>query len=90
MILLVYSGFTTADIDLFKKALEAYFRCQALGHLPNQTSQCDPKEYQQYIYPKLETTNYFFSGFITTANLVFFINWSKVTKFCIQYYYIKN
>ena len=60
MITLVYSGFTTADADLFIEALKTYFRCQALGHLPNQTSQCDPKEYQQYIYPELKTTNDFF------------------------------
>ena len=39
-------GFNIASADLFKEALETYFHCQALGHLPNQTSQCDPKEYQ--------------------------------------------
>ena len=83
----MHYGYATADSDLFKEALETYFHCQALGHLPNQTSQCDPKKYQQYIYPNLEIANYFFSGFITTANLMFLINWRKVTKFCTHYYY---
>ena len=86
MIMLVYFGFTTADTDSFIEALETYFRCQALGHLSNQTSQCDPREYQQYIYPELAATNYFLEGFITTANLTFVINWSCITKFCLQYY----
>ena len=84
--MLVYFGFFTADTDLFIEALEKYFRCQALGHLPNQTSQCDPKEYQQYIYPELAAATYFLMSFITTANLTFVINWSTVAKFCSQYY----
>ena len=84
--MLVYFGLFTADTDLFIKTLEAYFHCEALGHLLNQTSQCDPKEYQQYIYPELATTTYFLMGFITTANLTFVINWSTVAKFCSQCY----
>ena len=90
VIVLVYFEFSIADADLFIEALETYFRCEALGHLPNQTSQCDPKEYQQYIYPELATTNYFLGGFITTANLTFVINWSAVTKFCLRYYHEKE
>ena len=86
VIMLVYFGLLTADTDSFVEALERYLRCQALGHLPNQTSQCDPKEYQQYIYPGLAATTYFLLGFITTANLTFVINWSTVTKFCSRYY----
>ena len=86
----MYFGLATADIDLFKQALLSYFHCQALGHLPNQTSQCDPKEYQQYIYPELAVTTYFLMAFITTANLTFVINWSTVTKFCSHYYYKKE
>ena len=73
-----------------KQALETYFHCQALGHLPNQTSQCDPKEYQQSIYPELAVTTYFLMTFITTANLTFVINWSTVTKFCSHYYHKKE
>ena len=53
------SGLSIADADLFSEALETYFYCEALGHLPNQTSQCDPKEYQQYIHPELAATTYF-------------------------------
>ena len=86
VVMLVYFSYFTADTDLFIEALESYFRCQALGHLPNQTSQCDPKEYQQYIYPELAATTYFLNAFITTANLTFVINWSTVVKFCSQYY----
>ena len=51
--MLVHFGIYTAESDLFIEALETYFRCQALEYLPIQTSQCDPKEYQQYIYPGL-------------------------------------
>ena len=90
VIMLVYFGFFTADTDLFIEALETYFHCQALGHLPNQTSQCDPKEYQQYIYPELAATTYFLMGFITTANLTFVIKWSTITKFCSRYYHKKE
>ena len=86
VIMLVYFGFATADADSFIEALETYLRCQALGHLPNQTSQCDPKEYQQYIYPELAAATYFLLGFVSTANLMFVINWSTVTKFCSRYY----
>ena len=85
VIMLVYFGFDTSDVDLFTEALQTYFHCQALGHLPNQTSQCDPKEYQQYIYPELAATTYFLMGFITTANLTFVINWSTISKFCSLY-----
>ena len=46
--MLLYFGLITADTDLFIEVLETYFHCQALGHLFNQTSQYDPKEYQQY------------------------------------------
>ena len=88
--MLVYFGFATADTDLFVEALEVYFRCQALGHLPNETSQCDPKEYQQYIYPELSATTYFLMGFLTTANLTFVVNWSTITKFCSRYYHKKE
>ena len=88
--MLVYFGLNTADTDLFKHALETYFHCQALGHLPNQTSQCDPNEYQQYIYPELAVTTYFLMTFITTANLIFVINWSTVAKFCSHYYHKKE
>ena len=84
--MLVYFRLATADTDLFIEALETYFRCQALGHLPNQTSQCDPKEYQQYIYPELATTTYFLMAFLTTANLTIVINWSTVAKFYSQYF----
>ena len=56
-----------------RQALEKYFHCQALGHLPNQTSQCDSKEYQQHIYPEFTTTT-FLMAFITTTNLNFVIN----------------
>ena len=86
VVMLVYFGVYTADTDLFIEALETYFRCQALGHLPNQTSQCDPKELRQYTYPELAVVTYFLLGFITTANLTFVINWSTVTKFCSRYY----
>ena len=84
--MLLYFGLITADTDSFIEALETYFRCQALGHLPNQTSQCDPKEYQQYIYPELAAITYFLMAFITTANLTFVIKWSAVAKFCSQFY----
>ena len=84
--MLVYFRFATADADSFIEALETYFRCQALGHLLNQTSQCDPKEYQHYIYPELAAATYFLLAFITTANLMFVINWSTVAKFCSQYF----
>ena len=57
--MLVYFGFDKSDVDSFIEALETYFLYQALGHLPNKTSQCDPKEYQQYIYPELRATTYF-------------------------------
>ena len=82
-------GFIIANADLITEALETYLHCEALGHLPNQTSQCDPKEYQQYIYPELAATTTFLFGFITTANLTFVINWSTVTKFCSRYYHKK-
>ena len=84
--MLVYFGSFTADTDLFVEALESYFRCQALGYLPNQTSQCDPKKHQQYIHPELAATTYFLNAFITTANLTFVINWSTVIKFCSPYF----
>ena len=90
MIMLVQFGFLTADNDLFKEALKKYFSCQALGHLPNQTSQCDPMEYQQYIYPELAATVYFLNAFITTANLTFVINWTTLTKFCSRCYHKKD
>ena len=84
--MLVYFRLATAGTDSSKEALETYLRCQALGHLPNQTSQCDPKEYQQYIYPELAAATYFLMGFLTTANLTFVINWSTVAKFCSRYF----
>ena len=84
--MLLYFGLNTADTDSFIEALETYFRCQALGHLPNQTSQCDPKEYQQYIYPGLQTATYLLMAFLTTANLTFVMKWSTISKFCSQYY----
>ena len=90
MITLVYFGLITLDNDLFVEALEAYLRCQGLGHLPNQTSQCNPKEYQQYTYPRVAVAHYIFLGFLTTANLTFVINWSKVIKFCTEYYHKKE
>ena len=89
VIMFITTGFTIADGDLLKEALLTYFHCEALGHLPNQTSQCDPKEYQQYVYPELKATAYFSMAFVTTANLIFVINWSTVTKFCSRYYYKK-
>ena len=89
MCVLVYYGFAVADIDLLEKALETYFHCEALGHLPNQTSQCDPKEYQQYIYPGLAATTFLLMGFLSTANLTFVIKWSHITKFCSQLYHKK-
>ena len=82
-------GFNLANADLFTEALETYFRCEALGHLLNQTSQCDPKEYQQYLYPEVTATTTFLFGFISTANLTFVISWSTVTKFCSQFYHKK-
>ena len=88
--MLVYFGLITTDTGSFIEDLEKYFQCQALGHLPNQTSQCDPKEYQQYIYPELAVTTYFLMAFITTANLTFVINWSTVAKFCSCYYHKKE
>ena len=84
--MLVYFRFATADADSFIEALETYFHCQALGHLLNQTSQCDPKEYQHYIYPELAAATYFLLAFITTANLTFVINWSTVAKLWSQYF----
>ena len=84
--MLVHFGVYTAESDLFIEALETYFRCQALGHLPNQTSQCDPKEYQQYIYPGLQAATFLLMGFLTTANLTFVMKWSTITKFCSRYY----
>ena len=86
VVMLLYFGLNTADTDSFIEALETYFRCQALGHLPNQTSQCDPKEHQQYIYPELAAITYFLMAFVTTANLTFVINWSTVAKFCSRCY----
>ena len=90
MSMLVYLGFTTADGDSFIEALETYFRCEALGHLPNETSQCDPKEYQQYTYPKLLAVTNFLAAFFTTANLTFVVNWSAITKFCSRYCHKKE
>ena len=84
MITLVHFGIYTANSDLFIEALETYFRCEAVGHLPNQTSQCDPKEYQQYIYPGLAATTFLLIGFLSTANLTFIIKWSTITKFCLR------
>ena len=81
--MLVYFRFATANADSFIEALETYFHCQALGHLFNQTSQCDPKEYKHYIHPKLAAATYFLMAFITTANLTFVIT---VAKFCSQYF----
>ena len=85
VIMLLYHSLYTADQDLFLDALETYFHCQALGHLPNQTSQCDPKEYQQYIYPELAATTYLLMGFTSTAHLAFVINW-KTTCSKIVFY----
>ena len=82
IIMLMYFGFAIGDADLFVEALETYFLCQTFGHLPNETSQCDPKEYQQHMYPELKATTYFLMAFITTARLTFVINWSTITKFC--------
>ena len=82
VIMLVYFGFHIANSDLFIEALETYFRCQALGHPPNETSQCDPKEYQQYTHPELATTAHVLNAFVTTANLTFVIQWRTITKFC--------
>ena len=90
MMALVYYGFTTADIDLFVEALQAYFLCEALGHLPNETSQCDPKEYQQYIYPEIYSTSNYLTAFLTTANLTFVVNWSAIAKFCSRFYHKKE
>ena len=90
MCVLVYYGFATADIDLLSKALETYFHCEALGHLPNETSQCDPKEYQQYIYVELKIAATFLTAFLTTANLTFVVNWNTITKFCSRYYHKKG
>ena len=90
MCAMAFYGFTVSDANLFVQALEAYFYCQALGHLPNQTSQCDPKEYQQYIYPELYSTSNYLTGFLTTANLTFVINWSAINKFFSRFYYKKE
>ena len=89
VVILAHYGVITANRDLFKDAVEMYFRCQALGHPPNQTSQCDPKEYQQYIYPELAATSYLMMGLIPSAHLAFVVNWkttlNKVISF-FQYY----
>ena len=90
MSVLLYLGFTTADDDLFIEALETYFRCEALGHLLNETSQCDPKQYQQYTYPELVAITNFLLAFLTTANLTFVVNWSTITKFCSRCYHKKE
>ena len=90
VVMLVHFGVYTAESDLFIEALETYFRCQALGHLPNETSQCDPKEYQQYIYPGLQGATFLLMGFLTTANLTFVMKWSAITKFCSRYYHKKE
>ena len=87
---LVYYGFTIADIDLYVEALETYFRYEALGHLPNETSQCDPKQYQQYIYPEIYSTSNYLTAFLTTANLTFVVNWSAIAKFCSRFYHKKE
>ena len=86
----MHFGTYTANSDLFIEALETYFRCEALGHLPNQTSQCHPKEYQQYIYPEIAAITNVLMAFITTANLTFVIKWSTVTKFCLRLYHKKE
>ena len=90
MSVLLYLGFTTADDDLFIEALETYFHCEALGHLLNETSQCNPKEYQQYTYPELVAITNFLLAFLTTANLTFVVNWSTITKFCSRCYHKKE
>ena len=90
MCVLVYYGFAVADIDLLEKALETYFHCEAFGHLPNQTSQCDPNEYHQYVYAELKIAAAFLTAFLTTANLTFVVNWSAITKFCSQCYHKKE
>lgn len=90
--MLLCHGLYTADQDLLLDALETYLHCQALGHPPNQTSQCDPKEYQQYIHPELAATTYLLIGFTTTANLAFVINWKTTggkIVFYLEYYYKK-
>ena len=48
--MLAYLGLIITDTDLLTEALETYFHC------PDQTSQCNPKECQQYIYPELAAT----------------------------------
>ena len=88
--MLVYFRYSTADADSFIEALETYFHCQALGHLSNETSQCDPKEYQQYKYPELAAATNFLFAFVTTSHLTFVINWSTVAKFCSQYFHKKQ
>ena len=90
MCVLVYYAFATANIDLLVKALNTYYRCEALGHLPNETSQCDPKEYQQYVYVEFKIAATFLTAFLTTANLAFVVNWSTITNFCSRYYHKKE
>ena len=89
VVTLAYFGVATADQDLLLNSIETYLRCEAMGHLPNQTSQCNPKEYRQYIYPELSAISYLLMGFIPTANLAFVINWKMTTQkmmSCFRHY----
>ena len=86
---LVYFGIATATQDDYAKLLTNYFECEAFGVHPNVS--CDThREFEKYNYQGLSVTVYMLMGFISTANLIYVINWKALMhKTCYRRKYSK-
>ena len=74
---LAYYSVATRDHYEFIDAVKEYFFCEAGGYDPE--NPC-PRDYEQYRYPRLQSTVFAVMGFIPMMNLVFVINTQRVMQ----------
>ena len=75
---LCHFGLSTQDQEKFIKAVTEYFTCEYFGDFP--AGRCERKYFERYVYPGLTAATYFFMGLIPVANLVFVVDWRRVSQ----------
>ena len=66
---------TIAVSNRLKSALNEYFKCEALGHVPGK---CSRKHFEKFMTPYVSAISYLVLGFIPLSILNFLFKWKSL------------
>ena len=80
---LVHGAIFTAISDNFLAAVTDYFKCEALGYVPEK---CNRSEFEQYDNPYMSAIYYTLTGLVPLGILNFVLKWRSVKKVAVKYF----